>query len=98
MLAGGLDPAGNSIVGILQCLCRGFPICHATGQVRNARNKAASVLIGQRADIDMISANLIGHRALTSSISAINARIYTGLIGRLKGTVRIFGLAGWLIL
>ena len=96
-LLGRLQPTLDGVLDVGERLLWRIAVAHATRKIGSPREKAAAVLGRKRRDDDRIS-QWVCHTALTSSMNFTSLRIYTALIGRLEGMVKISRIRGWLIL
>ena len=86
---GGFHPRADGIVHIGEGFLWGFAVAHAAGEVWHGCDEAAAVFGGERFNHDGVALDVHG-KFLTAAMNAINWRIYTGFMGRLKGMVSIF--------
>lgn len=87
------NPCANCIFNICERFLRSLTIAQATGKIGDSRCKAAAIFGGEGLNDDGIALNVHGS-AFTSSTNLTNLRTYTGLMGRLKGMVSLFGISG----
>jgi hypothetical protein len=87
-IVSGLYPGGNRILNICNRFLRGFPIAHASRQIRYRRQKPAPILEREGLDQNAIFQS-IHDSDFTASINVTSCLIYTGLMGLLKGIVSL---------
>ena len=88
IFAGGLQPTVDCVLRVLDGFEFGFAVRHAAGKIRHDREKAAAIRLGKLLNFDVVNWSL-AHVLSQSRKKATSFLIYIGLIGRLKGMVKI---------
>lgn len=79
---------------VVDCLMFCFAVGYATRKIWNYRNEPATFRGRQPTDLNSVLMDVYCLHDRTSSMNSTSHRIYGGLIGRLKGMVKMSGRFG----